>query len=149
MTTLSTVSAIGLLSARPAPGIGGRKYFATDTNQEWYDTGTSWVNISPLGSSVITVAFSTAPVFTCSPGICTFEMTLIGNVVSATLSNLSPGQIIIFAITQDRVGGHTFVWPTVVNNATLINPVASSRTVQPFYVGANGNLYPLSGGTYN
>ena len=56
MTTLSTVSAIGLISARPAAGIHGRKYFATDTQQEWYDTGSVWVNIT--GSSVITGALT-------------------------------------------------------------------------------------------
>ena len=50
MTTLSVVSAIGLFADRPAFGIGGRKYFATDTKQEWYDTGSAWVNITPSGS---------------------------------------------------------------------------------------------------
>ena len=40
---LPTVSAIGTYADLPAFGIQGRKYFATDTNQEWYDTGTAWV----------------------------------------------------------------------------------------------------------
>jgi hypothetical protein len=55
MTTLSTVSAIGLFADRPIFGIGGRKYFATDTKQEWYDTGSAWVNITPSGSPVGTL----------------------------------------------------------------------------------------------
>ena len=46
---LPTVSAIGTYADLPAFGIQGRKYFATDTNQEWYDTGTAWVNISQPG----------------------------------------------------------------------------------------------------
>lgn len=33
----------GLMSARPAFGQEGRTYYATDTNVEWLDTGTSWV----------------------------------------------------------------------------------------------------------
>jgi hypothetical protein len=52
MTILSVVSAIGLFADRPAFGIGGRKYFATDTRQEWYDTGSAWVNITPSGDPV-------------------------------------------------------------------------------------------------
>ena len=52
MTILSVVSAIGLFADRPAFGIGGRKYFATDTKQEWYDTGSAWVNITPSGDPV-------------------------------------------------------------------------------------------------
>ncbi len=56
MTTLSVVSAIGLDADRPAFGIGGRKYFATDTKQEWYDTGTAWVNITPSGNPIGTLS---------------------------------------------------------------------------------------------
>jgi hypothetical protein len=47
MTTLAVVSAIGLASGRPPFGIAGRKYYATDTQIEWYDTGAAWVNITP------------------------------------------------------------------------------------------------------
>ncbi|HTE60764.1 MAG TPA: hypothetical protein VK631_10475, partial [Solirubrobacteraceae bacterium] len=40
----------GLLAARPvstggSPGIAGRRYRATDTGQEFIDTGTSWVGL--------------------------------------------------------------------------------------------------------
>ena len=56
MTILSVVSAIGLIADRPAFGIGGRKYFATDTKQEWYDTGSAWVNITPSGNPIGTLS---------------------------------------------------------------------------------------------
>jgi hypothetical protein len=60
MTILSVVSAIGLFADRPAFGIGGRKYFATDTRQEWYDTGSGWVNITPSGDPVAVLAAAPA-----------------------------------------------------------------------------------------
>ena len=36
----------GLLSALPAPGNAGAMYGATDTNQLFWDNGTSWVGIA-------------------------------------------------------------------------------------------------------
>jgi hypothetical protein len=57
---LSTVIVEGLFAALPAFGLPGRIYFATDTQQIWYDTGTAWVNVSPApaGSAQTTVAGS-------------------------------------------------------------------------------------------
>lgn len=59
---LGTVIVEGLYSAIPAFGLPGRLFFATDTQQVWYDTGTAWVNVSPvpMGSSQSTVAGSTS-----------------------------------------------------------------------------------------
>jgi hypothetical protein len=45
-----------LIADRPAFGINGRKYFATDTREEWYDNGTSWVNITPGGAPIGTLS---------------------------------------------------------------------------------------------
>jgi hypothetical protein len=55
---LSTVNAIGLYGNLPTVGIPGRRYFATDTGQEWYDTGLSWVRIQPAGTTVSNVSIS-------------------------------------------------------------------------------------------
>jgi hypothetical protein len=88
MTTLSVVSAIGLFAVRPSPGIGGRKYFATDTRQEWYDTGSAWVNISSSGSPAGSISV-TAPAigpFTVAHGL-SFTPTRI------TLTPTSAGNI--------------------------------------------------------
>lgn len=41
----------GTLAARPAAGILGRRYFATDNNVEYMDTGTGWVVISNTQNS--------------------------------------------------------------------------------------------------
>jgi hypothetical protein len=56
MTILSVVSAIGLNADRPAFGINGRKYFATDTRKEWYDTGVAWVDITQSGAPIGTLS---------------------------------------------------------------------------------------------
>lgn len=39
----------GTTPARPAPGITSRFYFATDTQRIYFDTGSAWVEISPVG----------------------------------------------------------------------------------------------------
>jgi len=43
----------GLASARPAPGVAGRQYFATDSNATYLDTGTAWIS---LGSAEVNVS---------------------------------------------------------------------------------------------
>lgn len=35
----------GLLAARPAAGVGGRYYIATDLKIIYYDNGTTWVSV--------------------------------------------------------------------------------------------------------
>jgi hypothetical protein len=39
----------GLSTAMPSAGGAGRLYFTTDTNQVFYDDGTTWDNVSPSG----------------------------------------------------------------------------------------------------
>jgi len=111
------------------------------------------VPVTPtVTGGLVVVPYSTTPNFNAAlvtAGIVTFEITLTGNVTAPTVTNVSPGQIIIFDLIQDGTGSHTFAWPSSVKNAAIINPAANSRTTQPFHVGSNGNLYPLSGGTYN
>lgn len=48
----------GVLADRPAstvgtPGIQGRLYFATDTQDLYYDTGTSWVNVTDAAQQTL------------------------------------------------------------------------------------------------
>jgi len=49
---LSTVVVEGAYAALPAFGMHGRVYYATDTMQIWYDTGSAWVNVTPVPVSV-------------------------------------------------------------------------------------------------
>lgn len=46
MTTLASVQVRGVLSGLPAYGIPGRLYFASDTGQIYYDTGSGWTNVT-------------------------------------------------------------------------------------------------------
>ena len=104
-----------------------------------------------LGGLVIE-PYSASPQFNCAmvaAGIITFEMTLTGDVTAAAMQNVSPGQIVVFALIQDGTGGHVFNWPAAVQNAATINPQGGTKTVQAFITLADGNLYPLSGGTYS
>ena len=138
---LSTVSAIGLLADLPAFGIAGRRYNATDTNQEFYDTGTAWIEI--VTSSVfglLVVAFSATPVFDASQAQ-EFKITLTGNVTAPTFINGTDGPALIaFRIVQDGTGGWTFAWPANVRNGGEINPDANSVSLQLFAVDTDGSL---------
>jgi len=45
----------GLLASRPSPGIEGRWYRATDTNQLFVDTGTVWKEVAAIGTGAPTI----------------------------------------------------------------------------------------------
>jgi hypothetical protein len=97
--------------------------------------------------AVIVVGFSATPTFTCTTKpIINFQMTLTGNVSSATLAGVLAGQIINFIIKQDATGGRTFVPPGSVPLGT-IDPTANATSVQSFVVDSGGTLHPLGGMT--
>jgi hypothetical protein len=94
-------------------------------------SGTLYPNVMVLppvsftGAAVIpsiSVAFSATPTFTATLAS-KFKITLTGNVTSSTLAGPIADQILIFEITQDGVGGHTFAWPANVLNP---NPIAGA-----------------------
>jgi len=83
------------------------------------------------GFGICTVTFSTTPVF--NAAACnTFKMTLTGDVVSSTLTNMlssSYQQNLTFYICQDATGGRTFAgWPTQMKgvNSRTVGKVAST-----------------------
>lgn len=49
ITTKAVVGLQGTAAARPAPAIASRVYFATDTSRLYWDTGTQWIEVSPVG----------------------------------------------------------------------------------------------------
>lgn len=53
----AAIFAQGTAATRPAPGIAGRYYYATDTANLTYDTGTAWLPVGPQGGypQVVTV----------------------------------------------------------------------------------------------
>jgi hypothetical protein len=108
--------------------------------------------VPTITGGLVVIPFSSGPIFNCSlinAGVITFQITLTGDVLSSTLINASPGQIVTFIIFQDGTGNHLFAWPSNVHNTTVVNPVASSVTVQSFIVRSDGTLLPIGAGTYN
>lgn len=99
--------------------------------------GAGWVLDSPIP---VPVAFSATPVFNCLLGN-VFEMTLTGNVTSATCINVRNSSEIGFIIHQDGTGSRTFAWPSNVPGAT-IDPGAGNTNMQFFFVDASGTVRP-------
>lgn len=99
-----------------------------------------------LGASITTVGYATAVSFnaaTISPILGVFELTLTGNVSSSALSNFTPGQVIIFIVVQDGVGGRTFAWPPQVTGGLPIGSAPNAKTVQAFIVTEESAVVPL------
>lgn len=87
------------------------------------------------GASVTTVVtFSPTPTFVIQGQAQLFEMTLTGNAAANPLSAVGviPPALIIFQLTQDVVGGHTFAWPANVIGGAPIGLGANQVTTQMF-----------------
>jgi len=104
------------------------------------------ITAADLGEAITTVPYATSVTFdaaTISPIIGAFEITLTGNVASSTLSNFVPGQVIIFIVVQDGVGGRTFSWPAQLSGAQVVAVAPNSATVQAFVVTEESAVLPL------
>jgi hypothetical protein len=66
MTTLAQVFGYGLLADRPAAGIEGRFYFATDTEEWTRDNGSTWDTLSSPGEPGATGASNAEFMVACS-----------------------------------------------------------------------------------
>lgn len=98
---------------------------------------------STIGNGTNLVAFSATPSFDLSLGTQQL-ITLMGNVTSSTMitANGAP-TIFVMRIKQDATGGHTFPWPTNVDNAGAVNTAANSTSTQIFAVDPNGRATAL------
>lgn len=93
-------------------------------------------------AGLVTVPFSRTPNFDASQGNA-FQIILIGNVISGTLSNAQAGQHITVLICQDRIGNWTFAWPTNMRGGGRIDSAPNTCSAQTFlYDGSNA--YALS-----
>lgn len=72
-----------------------------------------------------------------------FEVTLNADALINTFVHGAAGLFYTFAIKQDIVGAHAFVWPANVKNGGEVSAIASSCSVQTFYCNSDGNLYPV------
>jgi hypothetical protein len=105
-----------------------------------------------LVSPEVSVTFSATPTFNAALAS-TFKITLTGNVTSSTLTGMQSGQLLIFEITQDGTGNHSFVWPTTVLNPDPIDGVAQGagkRFTQLFrWDSTTSKAVPLAPATIN
>lgn len=101
------------------------------------------------GAGVIVVPSSANPVFNTGGALVAYFEYLITQDSAATLVVTSPGQIVIFAITQDGIGGWQFTWPTSVKKFSLISAAAGAKSIQAGIVGSDGNVYPIGAMTIN
>jgi hypothetical protein len=93
--------------------------------------------------SIVTVPCSSSVVF--NAGIAAqFDLTLTGNVASASITNQTAGQLLGFIISQDSTGGRSFVWPSILTSPGGICQVAGSTSIQYFVVRPNGAIEPIT-----
>lgn len=72
-----------------------------------------------------------------------YDVSLAGNVPSSSMAAaLTPGQVMVFMIHQDGVGGRSFVWPSNIPGDT-IDSTANVTSVQQFVADAAGVAHPL------
>ena len=102
----------------------------------------AFVNGVGGGSTTLTtiVPYSATPAFMVAAQNQLFEITLTGNASAQPLTfvGITPPSYVVFQITQDGSGGHTFSWPANSVGGCNINPAANSVTQQMFvYNGVN------------
>lgn len=87
--------------------------------------------VSQLTSNV---TYSPTPTFNDISQNQLFTMTLTGNAASLPMTavGVNPPGIVIFQITQDNIGGHTFAWPANVTGGAIIGAAANQVTTQEF-----------------
>ena len=106
------------------------------------------------GSTTLTtiVPYTSTPAFQVAAQNQLFLITLSGNASAQPLTfvGITPPSYIVFQITQDGSGGHTFAWPANSVGGCTINPAANSTTQQMFvYNGTNATAVGpcVSGGS--
>ena len=93
--------------------------------------------------SIITVPYSTSVVF--NAGLAAqFDLTLTGNVTASSITNQISGQLLGFIVTQDSVGGRSFLWPSVLASPGGVCQLAGSTSIQYFVVRPNGAIEPIT-----
>lgn len=91
----------------------------------------------------LVVAYGASLTFDCSKAS-TFQVTLNGNVTSATVQSAAPFQVVTFILIQDGSGGHAFAWPSSIPGTSAIDPTPNITNVQQFIARADGTLRPLT-----
>jgi hypothetical protein len=139
-------------SSLPPTCVLGEAFFKTNAaaGQNLYtcssaDTWTLQSGTTSSANGFTVVAFSSTPTFMATAfHATTFLLVLTGNVNSSNVSGASAGDLLMFRICQDEVGGRVFTWPANVLGAGTINVTANVCTNQSF-VFDGSNALPISG----
>jgi len=114
----------------------------------------SFLNGVGGGSTTLTtiVPYTSTPAFQVAAQNQLFEITLTGNASAQPLTfvGVTPPSYVVFQITQDGSGGHSFSWPANSVGGCTINSAAGSTTQQMFvYNGTNATAVGpcVSGGS--
>lgn len=125
--------------------IANQGFNASDANLATLITNLTAALQAVVTPNVIVVPFSATPNFAgpvAPTPLVTFEMTLTGNVVTPTTSNLVPGQIVTYIFHQDGPGGRLLNWPTGFSGG-LIDTAPNRTSSQQFMFGHDGVWRPL------
>lgn len=144
LTVTGTITA-GTVIAGTFSGLNGAYFLQSSLFGQ--PNGIAQLNSSGLipaslisSSGLITVPYASVPSFNGAQAS-GFNMTLTGNVTGSTFINGTSGaSLVAFRITQDAVGGHTFVWPTNCRNAGTVSPSPNARSIQFFMLQSDGSL---------
>lgn len=100
----------------------------------------------------VNIPFIATPTFTWDRGDPrTFVMNLKGNVTSSVFDmSVAPplNTAFLFVISQDAVGGRTFVWPSIVKGPPAVGLTPLQTTVQEFVLVEGPFLVPLGPAMY-
>lgn len=88
--------------------------------------------------NVITVPFSTTPVFTTSK---INRLVLAGSVIASTLPAGTDGELVGFLVIQNATGSWTFAWPTNMAGGMGIDLAPNSKNVQFFFYSVPDSLW--------
>jgi hypothetical protein len=142
----------GPLGSRPpsttgSPGIAGRRYRATDTKQEFIDTGTSWVQVALNESAAAQVAAAEG---TSSSSMT--DLTTTGPSVTVTVPDLGGGIGVVQAFAQATVAnpgtghGRVALYEDATSKSTILDSTAGATATFATLPGSNaGDNIGLAG----
>jgi hypothetical protein len=139
-SNLPAACAVGEAFFKTSAAVGQNLFTCSST-----DTWTLQSGSASSANGFTVVAFSPTPAFMATAfHATTFLLVLTGNVNTSNLSGASAGDLLMFRICQDSVGGRAFTWPANVQGAGTINGTADVCTNQVF-VFDGSNAQPISG----
>lgn len=78
----------------------------------------------------------------------TFNIPCPYSVINILMTNVVPGQLYAFIVTENKTGNHQFNWGSQIINGMPIQTTPNAQTVQ-CYIGLPGNLlYAIMPGTW-